>query len=204
MADTALSPRPALSDIGQSHPGAGVTIGERHSLGIAIMHVRKGLASALQERIRQHFLLELPNRPALVSAGEVAFVGIGPGAWLALSDKGGHLFSTWLRQVTAPLASINDQSGGYAVFRVGGRAIREALAKGFAIDLEARAFKVGNAATTIVSHVGATIWRREDFPDGTACFEIAVARSLAHSFWAWFSESAAEFGCDWRDAATRS
>jgi heterotetrameric sarcosine oxidase gamma subunit len=198
MADTALSPRAALSNIDRSHPAAAVTISERHGLGIATMHVRKGQDSSLRERIAQHFRVELPNHPALVGAGEVGFLGIGPGAWLALSDNGGHRLCTSLRQITAPFASISDQSGGYAIFRVGGHAIRDVLAKGFAVDLDARAFKPGDAATTIVSHVGATIWRCEDIVDGIACFDIVVARSLAHSFWEWFSSSAAEFGCEWQ------
>jgi len=51
------------------------------------------------------------------------------------------------------------------------------------IDLDPRAFKRGDAATTIVSHIGATIWRCDDDADGNACFEIALFRSLCQSFW---------------------
>ena len=198
MADTAFSPSPALCDAGQPQSGGGVTIGERHGLGIATMQARRSQEAALRERIRQHFLIELPSSSTLVRAGEVAFVGISPEHWLALHERDRHLFSASLRQVTSPLASIADQSGGYAVFRVGGRAIRQTLAKGFAVDLHPRAFRVGDAATTIVAHIGATIWRCDDDADGSARFEIAVFRSLAQSFWTWFSDSAAEFGCSWQ------
>jgi methylglutamate dehydrogenase subunit D len=197
MADTALTPRAALSGIVvPSQPSACVTISERHGLGIATVQARLGQAALLRECISRHFLLELPERPAAVSAGEVSFVGIGPNNWLALKDNGSHLFSSSLRQITMPLASVSDQSGGYTVFRVSGPAIRETLAKGFAIDLDSRAFKPGDAATTIVSHIGVTIWRRENGPDGSVSFDITVFRSLAHSFWEWFSTSAAEFGCE--------
>ncbi|MDU1665201.1 MAG: sarcosine oxidase subunit gamma family protein [Bradyrhizobium sp.] len=96
-----------------------------------------------------------------------------------------------------PLASIVDQSGGYVVFRVGGPAIRDVLAKGFPIDLHERAFPPGAAATTVAAHIGAIIWRNED-QDGCASFDIAVFRSLSRSFWHWFSEAAAEFGCEVR------
>lgn len=202
MADTALTPRAALSGIcSQSQPGGDVTICERYGLGIATLLARKGQESELRQRIRQHFQIELPSRPTWVSAGELSFVGMGPGTWLALSENGGHLFSASFRQITAPLASVSDQSGGYAVFRVSGHAIRETLAKGFAIDLDPRAFKPGDAATTIVAHIGATIWRCDDNADGAAAFEITVFRSLAHSFWEWFSSSAAEFGCKWQEYA---
>jgi sarcosine oxidase subunit gamma len=157
----------------------------------------------LRDRIRQHFLLELPNRPAIARAGEIAFAGIGPNYWLALSEGAGPVFGMSLRQIVAPLASVADQSGGYTVFRVGGYAIRDVLAKGFPIDLHPRAFEPGAAATTIVAHIGATVWRCEDNVDGSACFEIALFRSLAKSFSTWLSSSAAEFGCEWHTSAAR-
>jgi methylglutamate dehydrogenase subunit D len=195
MADMILTPDAALSAIrGRLLPGGGVTIRERHAVGIATMLVRRDQGSHLRERIRQHFFAELPSRPAVARAGATSFVGIAPGSWLALNEKGGHVFSTTLRQITMPFASVSDQSSGYALFHASGRAIRETLAKGFAIDLDSRAFKPGDAATTFVSGIGATIWRCEDDPDGNAAFKITVYRSLAHSFWDWFSSSAAEFG----------
>src|SRR5215813_14054722 len=92
MADPALSPRPALSDIGQSHLGGGATICELLGLGIATMQARKGQHVFLRERIKQHFVLELPGRPAIVRAGEITFAGTGPNHWLALSESGGPLF----------------------------------------------------------------------------------------------------------------
>ena len=196
MADPALSSRSALANVSQSRGAGGVTICELNGLGMATMQTRKGQHAILRERIRQHFLIELPNRPVIARAGEIAFAGIGPNYWLALSEGAGPLFGMSLRQIVAPFASVADQSGGYAVFRVGGHPIRDVLAKGFQIDLHPRAFEIGAAATTIVAHIGATIWRREDNLDGSACFEIALFRSLAQSFSNWFASSAAEFGCD--------
>ncbi|MFN5525106.1 sarcosine oxidase subunit gamma [Bradyrhizobium sp.] len=105
--------------------------------------------------------------------------------------------ATALKAAIGPLASIVDQSGGYVVFRVGGPAIRDVLAKGFPIDLHERAFPPGAAATTVAAHIGAIIWRNED-QDGCASFDIAVFRSLSRSFWHWFSKAAAEFGCEVR------
>ncbi|MGY3617200.1 sarcosine oxidase subunit gamma [Bradyrhizobium sp. USDA 10063] len=202
MADTALSGLSALPDMGlQPQPGGGVMISERYGLGISTMQARQGQDAPLRECIRQHFLIALPDRPAIVRAGGVSFTGIGPHHWLAVSEDGGHVFSRSLRALVTPLASVSDQSGGYIVFRVGGRAIRDTLAKGFPIDLDPRVFKPGDAATTIVSHIGATIWRCDDGADGSACFEIALFRSLSQSFWEWFASSAAEFGCRWQGAA---
>jgi methylglutamate dehydrogenase subunit D len=197
MADARLSRLSALPDIGlRRQPGGGVTIAERYGLGIAAVQARHRKDSPLRECIRQRFLVELPDRPAVVRAGDVAFVGLGPLRWLALSEDGGHMFSCSLRALVTPRGSVSDQSGGYVVFRVGGHAIRDTLAKGFPIDLDPRAFKPGDAATTIVSHIGATIWRCDDDAGGGAVFEIAVFRSLSESFWEWFVDSAAEFSCE--------
>ncbi|WP_407185326.1 sarcosine oxidase subunit gamma [Bradyrhizobium centrosematis] len=198
MADPALSPRSALSDIDQSKSGGGVTICELRGLGLATLQTRKGQYARLRDRMRQHFLLELPTAPAIVRAGKIACAGIAPNYWLAMSDGAGPLFGIALKQIVAPLASVSDQSGGYAVFRVGGHAVRDTLAKGFQVDLHPHAFDIGAAATTIVAHIGVTIWRCEDNIDGSACFEIALFRSLARSFSKWFSSSAAEFGCEWQ------
>jgi len=59
--------------------------------------------------------------------------------------------------------------------------------------LHARSFAPGDVASTIASHVGATLWRLED-ADAAPVFEIAVFRSLAGSFWHTLTDSAAEFG----------
>ncbi|VIO81348.1 sarcosine oxidase subunit gamma [Bradyrhizobium ivorense] len=194
-----LSPTSALSSVPRGAPGGGVTIMERRGLALMTMQARRGQEQALRSRIAQSCQADLPERPAFVTGRDIAFVGLGPQTWFVMSEADTPAFHASFRSLVGGTASISDQSGGYAVFRVGGRAIREALAKGFPIDLDGRAFNSGDAATTIVSHIGATIWRREDAPDGSACFEISLFRSLAHSFWHWFSESAAEYDLTWQD-----
>ena len=108
MADTALFAHAALPIPDQSHCGGGVTFYERLGLGIATMQSRKGQDKTLRECIKQHFLLELPGHPAVASAGNVSFVGIGPNRWLALSEKAGPLFAGSLRQIVTPLGSVTD------------------------------------------------------------------------------------------------
>ena len=58
------------------------------------------------------------------------------------------------------------------------------------IDLHPRAFKTGDAAATLVSHIPVQLWQIDDRPT----YEFAVARSLAQSFWHWLEASAAEYG----------
>ena len=87
------------------------------------------------------------------------------------------------------MASVTDQSDGYAVVRVSGPKARDVLAKGFPIDLHHRAFGPADVASTQVAYMGATLWQVDDAPT----FEIALFRSFAGSFEHWLTESAAEF-----------
>jgi sarcosine oxidase subunit gamma len=94
----------------------------------------------------------------------------------------------------APHAAVTDQSDSRAALQLSGSHLRDALAKGVMIDLHPATFAVGDAAATSVAHIGIQLWRLPDATDGPV-FEIMVARSLAGSFWSWFTASAAEFGC---------
>jgi sarcosine oxidase subunit gamma len=107
---------------------------------------------------------------------------------------GGNEFAASLQEEIGSLAAVSDQSDGYAVLRLTGPMLRNALAKIVPIDLHSRAFKPGDVASTVASHMGVTLWRLPDGPDGSTVVEIAVFRSLAGSFWHALSLSAAEFG----------
>ena len=63
-------------------------------------------------------------------------------------------------------------------------------------DLHPRAFKPGDAATTLVAHLPVTLWQTDDRPT----YEFAVARSLAQSFWQWLSTAATEYGLEFAEA----
>jgi sarcosine oxidase subunit gamma len=75
---------------------------------------------------------------------------------------------------------------------VTGPLVRGALAKGVAVDLHPSAFKAGDTAATLVSHIPVHLWQIDDRPT----YEFAVARSLAQSFWHWLEASAAEYGLE--------
>jgi methylglutamate dehydrogenase subunit D len=72
--------------------------------------------------------------------------------------------------------------------------VRDALAKIIPLDVHPAAFRPGDVASTVASHMGVTLWRLEDAAHGSPVFEFAVFRSLAGSFWHALSLSAAEFG----------
>lgn len=201
MSDAAMkpgwTPRSAWAGtLSDGHFGAagatGVSVVARSGLGIASLIVTEGGEAALTKAMKARFGLALPPTPQAVISADRALVWAGPGQWLFIAgDRSG--FADDL-QALSGLAAIADQSDGRAVLTLSGGKIREALAKGCMIDLHPSAFPVGSAALTSIAHIGVHLWRAEDGPDG-AVFEFMVARSMAGSFWSWFSASAAEFGC---------
>jgi sarcosine oxidase subunit gamma len=170
MADR-LQARSALEGILRPGPGAGLALRERTGLGLASIQARRGRAGELARLVRERFGVELPEGPRRVAAGEVAFVGTGPGKWLAILEPGADLD-------LAGVAAVVDQSDAYAVVRAEGPAAREALQKLLPIDLHPRAFGPGDAAATSLGHIGVLLWQLDAVP----CYEIAAPRSYAGSF----------------------
>jgi heterotetrameric sarcosine oxidase gamma subunit len=177
-----------------SDGGQGVIVVNRDGLGLATVIVKRGQLEALAQRIRERYGIELPLGNVRREAHGVGFAGLGPETWLATSEKGGNEFSTSLREEIGALASISDQSDGYAVLRLVGGKVRDTLAKLVPLDVHPRAFKQGDVASTVASHIGITLWRLDDAANGRPAFEIAVFRSLAGSFGHALAQSAAEFG----------
>lgn len=188
---TARSPFAGLAFA--SAPHRGVRVAPRDELAIATVQVREGGLARLTQRLHERFGIDLPQGPRRAAAGTVALAGIGPHAWLAMSEEHGNGFARLLQDTVGDAASVADQSSGYAILRITGPRVRETLAKILPLDLHPRAFVPGDVAATLASHVGATLWRLEDAGDSPV-FEIAVFRSLAGSFWHTLTGSAAEFG----------
>jgi sarcosine oxidase subunit gamma len=173
--------------------GRGVVATDCDGQGLATVIARKGCAEALASRVRALYGVVLADDPRRVCEGATAFVGTSPGAWLAIGRDEGNAFAARLREELDGLASVTDQSDGYAMLRLAGPSVRDVLAKGVSIDLHPEAFRPGDAAATAVAYMGLTLWRLED-ENGHPVFEMVVFRGLAKSFWHWLSVSAAEFG----------
>jgi sarcosine oxidase subunit gamma len=139
----------------------------------------------------QAYDVDLPDASRIAQGADVSFVGYGPGQWLAVSEKlKGVALAQDLSAHLKGLASISDQSGGRTVLTVSGPRARDVLAKGLPIDLDPRAFPLGSAATSAISHMGVQLWQVDD----TRSYDVAIFRSLSGSFWRWFTASAAEYG----------
>lgn len=180
-----------------SAPGRAVVATDRDGLAIARITARKGRLAALTSRVRERFGVELAQGPRRVEANGVAFVTVGVETWLAVAERGfasADKFAASVREAIDELAAVSDQTGSYAVLRLTGPRLADALAKFVPLDLHPRVFDPGSAASTIASHVAVTLWRLPDGPAGLPVFEIAAPRSYASSFWHVVVESAAEFG----------
>jgi sarcosine oxidase subunit gamma len=195
MPDFRLLPQSALAtQVRPVRPPAkdpGVTIALRTDLALATVMARKGRNDALLQRVHDAFGLELPSLPRRSAVGSLAFVWAGPGHWLACSNgEEGQILEARLRTHLSEFAAACGQSDGRAIIRITGPRARDALAKGVPIDLHPRAFKPGDAAVTVVAHIGVHFWQIDDVPS----YEFCVFRSFAPSFWQWLAEACAEFG----------
>jgi sarcosine oxidase subunit gamma len=169
--------------------GAGVVATALDNLGLASVHARHGQGKALAAKVKKLTGVVLPNGQQRAENGTIAFVGTGPGAWMAVADQWSLGWAEKLTADLAGLASVVDQSDGYATLRVEGPAVLDVLAKGVFLDLDPSVFPVGSAAGVSVAHIGCVVWRR-----GELAFEFLTFRSFAQSFWQWLEESAAEYG----------
>jgi methylglutamate dehydrogenase subunit D len=197
VSDRTLHALSALSGIavpgryGREEGEPSLVITELTGLGLATVACRKGQAAALSAAVRKAYGLDLPASSRVAEGAAVRFIGYGPGQWLAVSEAlANEALPSELAAQLQGLASVSDQSGGRTVLRVSGNRARDVLAKGLPLDLDPRAFPLGSAATSAISHIGLQLWQADD----TRSYDIAIFRSLSESFWRWLTASAAEFG----------
>ena len=160
-----------------------LNIMERKPIALATVMARKGVTAKM---LGASLGLAPPAGPNATRNNAVTLVGTGPGVWLAIAEDGRTDWADWLGDTLAGLASVSDQSAGYAVFRIGGAGASELLQKGAAIDLDPVAFGVGAAATTVIGHIGVILWKVDDGPT----FDVALFRSFTDSFRDWIAANA--------------
>jgi heterotetrameric sarcosine oxidase gamma subunit len=184
----------AADRYGRRTGDAGVVVSEVREVGLATVTARKGRRAALVAAARSAFGVDLPDLPRCVEGRDTAFIWSGPDRWLACRHPAPAAgMEAALTEPFGSLAAIVDQSHGRTLLRVTGARVREALAKGIAIDLHPREFKTGYAALTAVAHIGVHCWQTDDRPT----YDFAVPRGFALSFWHWLEASAAELGLEY-------
>lgn len=169
---------------------AGVVAEVAGDLSIATIAERRSGSSGLAEIMAVTHGLTLPRQPAHVSSGHVDVVCTGPGRWLALSVRPG-LADDLARNLNG-VASVTEQSDAFVLVHLSGAQARRCLAKGLPVDLDPAVFGPGHAATSVIGHIGVTLWCL----DATPRFALLIARSYWVSFMAWLIASGAEYGIE--------
>ncbi|MGQ9366505.1 sarcosine oxidase subunit gamma [Azospirillum sp. ST 5-10] len=132
--------------------------------------------------------VDLPLTPRRARGPGIAVQWAGPRQWLATGDDAG--LTARLAASLAGTAAVVDQGGARAALLLAGPAVRDVLAKGCVIDLDARLFRPAEVALTQVAHMAVHLVRSDD----GAAFELSVGRSLAGSLWRWLVTAAEEHG----------
>lgn len=195
--DLDLSPRSALCDlaavgrIGSDAPTAGVVACERAGLSLATVTLRRGGRESCRAALAKHFAVELPAVQRITYGQDLALAWSGPEQFFAVAPRGTDIEAR-LRDACGGRASVVDQTGGRFALRLGGARVRDALAKGVAIDLHPRAFATGDTAVTMLGHVVVQIWQ----VDAQPTYDLVGPRAVAGDVWHWLAASAAEYGLD--------
>jgi sarcosine oxidase subunit gamma len=195
-----LAARSALSGIAlpgrYGRAGAtGFVIEEVTDFAFASIICKRDKRFALINAVNTAFGVALPDGPRRVTRGHVTFAGVGPDQWIASADASDATgFAARVRARLGPFAAVSDQSDARLVLRVSGSRVRDVLAKGVPVDLHPKAFRPGDVACTVVGYITTQI----DMLDDAPTYQLAAPRSMAGSFWSWFTASAAEFGYEVR------
>ena len=170
--------------------GEGVTAIERVGLGMATILLRHNKLADLEVAIKRQYGVKLADAPGRYRCHSNSFLGTGKGRWLAVQEPPSANFVEELTRELDGLASVIDQSDAFGVLRLSGPKLLSTLEMGVQIDLAPDVFEVGYVAVTNIAHIGVILWKVDDIPT----IDIAVARSLAHSFCYWLETSAAIHG----------
>jgi len=168
----------------------GVTARQLPGLAAATLAAPRGKAADLAQRFAAAGLA-LADAPRAVSGAGLTAIGTAPGRWFVTAEgMTGAALVARVRSIAGQDAPLTDQSDANIILEVAGPSSRATLAKGLALDLDPAAFGPGDAATTVVSPVGITLWQGDEAPT----YRLAVARSFAPAFLRWLVAGAAEFG----------
>jgi heterotetrameric sarcosine oxidase gamma subunit len=101
----------------------------------------------------------------------------------------------WIIGTTAPtvdpeIGNTLDVSHSRTQVRVSGPQSVQFLNRHMSLDLREASFQVGAVGSTVIHHVGVTLWRSEDG------YELFLPRGFALSLWEGFVESAGQFGLE--------
>jgi methylglutamate dehydrogenase subunit D len=173
--------------IGCEH-GEEIRVTPLDAFGAALIIAGPGGGEQLAGATKAAYGLVPPPARRTAAGSPFDLIWAGPGKWLAISQN--FMIAESLAKILQGLAAVSDQSGSYGLLTISGGKARNMFAKGLALDLHPKKFKPGDAALSTIAHINVHIWQTDEVPS----FKLAVARSMAASFWAWLVHAGSEFG----------
>ncbi|MFT5504169.1 MAG: heterotetrameric sarcosine oxidase gamma subunit [Gammaproteobacteria bacterium] len=164
-----------------------------------------GNAGVILEDVKNLVLHQVAAWPESLSAvGDMVSKAAGckttPGPCRAESGKSAATLRVeplkwWIYEAEAPkldaeLGATIDISHSRTHIRITGPSACEFLNRFLPIDLREDSFPVGSVASSVIHHVGITLWRSEKG------YEMFIPRGFAESLWQVFVESATQFGLE--------
>jgi sarcosine oxidase subunit gamma len=189
---SALAHKSLSARASESHPDAGVSLGE--SPFRCMINLRGNAGDAAFAGAVQRVLgVGLPVTANTVATGAgLTVFWLGPDEWLIVGSPGRE--TALVRELREALAgqhvSVVDVTEARTVIAVSGRKAADMLQKGTPLDLHPRAFATGQCAQTGLSKANVILHRLSDEPR----FEIYVTISFADYLWNWLERAADEYG----------
>lgn len=166
----------------------GVILRERRLGAIAQVHGCDGEGE--HARVVEVLGLDPPPSPEESSAcdGMLALWN-GPGSWLAVSEThdAASLCALLRESLDGTSATVTDLSHARTVVELRGRRVRDLLAKGCPMDVDA--MTPGDSAATLLGPFTVQLHCRDD-----ETFDIYATRSFGLALWKMLLEESAEFG----------
>ncbi|MDX1434660.1 MAG: sarcosine oxidase subunit gamma family protein, partial [Gammaproteobacteria bacterium] len=165
-----------------------VTIRERRPAGIAQVHGSDG--DAERDRMVNVLGLDPKEAPARASATEALLaLWNGPGSWLAVSDEhdAASLVALLSEAFDGSSATVTDLSHARTVIELRGPQVRDLLAKGCPMDVDA--MTKGDTAATLLGPFTVQIHCRED-----DVFDVYAMRSFGLAAWEMLIDESRELG----------
>jgi len=162
---------------------AGVRLQEVHGLTLHQIAAWANSIDAVGAQVANVVGCEHAPKPLKVaSSGHVAALRIEPLKW-------------WLYGVEAPDLNAEqgatlDISHSRTHIRINGKDAAALLNRHLPLDLRELSFPVGSVASTMIHHVGVTLWRSNQG------YELFLPRGYALSLWEAIVESATQFGLE--------
>lgn len=179
---------PAAAPAATGGDAPGVTLRELPGLRllqVAAWHDTLAQAGEAAARAANVHIAPGPGQSAYRENGERAVLRVEPLKWWVLGEGGESAVAA--AQLPAELGTTLDLSHSRTHLRIDGPFAAQFLNRHLPLDLREAAFPAGAVASSLLHHVGVTLWR------APAGYELFIPRGFALSVWEVLLQTAAQF-----------